>query len=209
MRHGLIPGFSMSAPVTVIKLGGSLLTLPDLATRLNALLIERIDCRPLLIVGGGAMVDGIRQLGERFDLSEKVCHDLAMKALDLTAESVAEIFGNAAVVDHPGEAEIQWRIGRLPMLRLRTWFERSESLGETLPQTWDTTSDSLAALVARTWPADELWLLKSTDLPDCISIQAASDAGLVDQSFPIAAQGVPRGRWCNLRANQPELRRWW
>jgi aspartokinase-like uncharacterized kinase len=70
----------------------------------------------------------------------------------------------------------------------------------TLPQSWAATSDSLAAWAALKWDADELWLVKSTDLPAGMSFAEASRRGLVDDFFPQLAGRMPAIVWHNLRA---------
>jgi len=198
-----------TSPTAVIKVGGSLLSLHDLTSRLFDLLSRPTGRRPLLIAGGGAMVDVIRDWSRQHALSETACHDLALKAMDITAALLVELLPNAGLVDQPAAAVELWQAGKIPVLRMDRWFQSPESAAESLPKSWDVTSDSLAAFVAQKWQAEELWLLKATDLPDNISPSAASGAGLVDAYFPAAIIGVAHGCWCNLRAEHPELRRWW
>ena len=57
-------------PITVIKIGGSLLGWPDLPMCLSDLLQSRVNERHVLIVGGGAVVDEIRRLDQPHGLGD-------------------------------------------------------------------------------------------------------------------------------------------
>ena len=52
-------------PLTVIKLGGSLLDLPDLSDRLQAFFSRHHFERPVIIPGGGQLADEVRRLDVR------------------------------------------------------------------------------------------------------------------------------------------------
>jgi aspartokinase-like uncharacterized kinase len=74
----------MTAPV-VLKLGGSLLTIPDLFTRLDAV-IQRLHPASVLIVpGGGFAADVIRDLDDRFLLTPEKAHRDAIAAMSHNA----------------------------------------------------------------------------------------------------------------------------
>ena len=219
-----------SSPVTiVVKIGGSLLDWPELPSRLKRLLDQRSDVRPVLIGGGGAAADVVRSWGDTFSLSETVCHELALQAMGLTASLLTQIVPQSRIVSSIEEAAECWSRGERPVLSfgpsavgsphaasppLPNPLPRSggegtkgkalrEDCGLELPQSWAVTSDSLAAWVAWKWRADELWLLKSTDLPAGISFAEASRHGLVDEFFPRMARRIPSISWCNLRSENP------
>jgi aspartokinase-like uncharacterized kinase len=88
------------------------------------------------------------------------------------------------------------------------WLQTPDAHAESLPPTWDVTSDSLAASLAIRWSADELWLVKSADLPPEITAAEASRRELVDRYFPQLAPQVRRIQWCNLRDALPRLVDW-
>ena len=63
---GVLRSTGAPSPREVIKLGGSLLMLPDWPTHVAELVRERAAERPvLLVVGGGAIVDGLRARSTR------------------------------------------------------------------------------------------------------------------------------------------------
>lgn len=189
----------MNSPLVVIKLGGSLLTLPDWPARLKTLIDHQASIRPVVIAGGGRMVDTIREWNQTFTLGEETCHQLALEALDVTASLVARMIPRSRLVETRQDAELCWSRQEIPILR------RLQNHCDELPRTWEVTSDSLAGEVARLWHADELWLLKSTDLPAGTSLTQAGSAGLVDPFFG-RFDGVTRNiKWCNLRDAQRRL----
>ena len=70
---------------TLVKIGGSLYDLPDLAGRLGALL-GRLHCaRITLFPGGGLTTDAIRALDGLHNLGAESAHWLALRALTLNA----------------------------------------------------------------------------------------------------------------------------
>lgn len=160
----------------VVKVGGSLLDLPDLAMRLQA-------WRPALFVaGGGAMADAVRRLHRIHGLPEEVSHWLALRTCTIHAHFLAHLL-NLPVVSRPEQGP--------GVLDAFAFCEADEANPEHLPHTWEATSDSLAARVAEVARA-ELVLLKSTDGP----LEA-----LVDAVCPqIVGRSGVRVRIVNARA---------
>ena len=74
----------------LVKLGGSLLDLPDLGPRLAAFLNAQPPGPPLLVVGGGAGADRIRELDRagRFYRADQA-HWLAIRAMTSNDRRVA------------------------------------------------------------------------------------------------------------------------
>lgn len=193
------------APLIVIKVGGSLLTLPDLAARLERLLECRPNIRPVFVAGGGPAADAVRTWDAACSLGETVSHELAMESLNLTAKLLAHLLPGGCAIESRRQAESCWELRQRPILRLSAWMQERDADAESLPQTWEVTSDSLAAWLAIRWQVEELWLLKSTDLPPKTTVETASQQGLVDPFFPHLAGNVQTIRWCNLRAEVPSL----
>src|SRR5262245_30988403 len=88
-------------PDVVVKVGGSLYDLPDLGPRLRAWLGQRPELAPLLVPGGGAVVDFVRNLDRRHRLGEEASHWLALRGLTLQAHFLAALLPNAVVVNAP------------------------------------------------------------------------------------------------------------
>jgi hypothetical protein len=53
-----------------------------------------------------------------------------------------------------------------------------------------------------------LILVKSVAVPRGMTFAAAARAGLVDESFPVAAANLPVIGWVNARAEHPEIETW-
>jgi hypothetical protein len=132
------------SPVTVVKLGGSLAS--RIAEIIPALRSAR---RPLLIVpGGGAFADVVRQSGASTDAD--AAHWMACAAMDqygwiLAAQGIESTMRIA----RPGRPCVL-----LPYCALRRY--------DPLPHSWDITSDTIAAWVAGRLGGD-LLVLKSVD----------------------------------------------
>ncbi len=197
-------GPGLASPIVLFKLGGSLLTLPDLGYRVRAALQQRPHTRPLLVVGGGAAVDVVREWDRRHHLGDEPAHQLAIRAMSVTAFLAAAILEHARAVASLGEAHAVWKDGGLPVLLAEPILAALESPADRLPASWDVTSDSIAAWLAPRAGADELVLLKSADLP-AGGIGAAVRSGMVDRYFPKLMAELPRLSWVNLRSSNPRF----
>ena len=69
--------------IAILKLGGSLLDLPDLSVRLQSVFANLDGDRPLLICGGGEAADIVRRWHDCFELGEERSHWLALEAIRL------------------------------------------------------------------------------------------------------------------------------
>ncbi len=188
--------FVSASPSAVVKLGGSLLDLPDLVSRLEHWR-PLWGARPLLVVGGGAAANLVREWDQQSQLGEQRAHWLALDSLELTARFLAALWPVARVVSR-SEIESSWGQGVLPVIRPREWFEAAGRASErTPPHTWETTTDTIAAWVASVSQAESLWLLKSVECAD--SLGEAARLELVDPQF---VHWVPTGlpvQWVNFR----------
>lgn len=183
-------------PSSVVKIGGSLLDLPDLAQRLDTLRPEW-GPRPLVIVGGGLAADLVRAWDQQYQLGEERSHWLALDSLELTARLLATLWPVACVAT-PREVESIWKRASIPLVRARPWWEDAERThAPTPPQTWETTTDTLAAWLASASGAESLWLLKSVASPN--SLAEATRQELVDPQFQKWAPAEIPTHWVNLR----------
>src|SRR5688500_7302297 len=78
-----------SLPLRVVKVGGSLLTWPELPQALRSWLAERPAGINVLICGGGALVDALRETDGTLHLSQRAMHRLAIDAMSITARLLA------------------------------------------------------------------------------------------------------------------------
>ena len=185
----------------VIKLGGSLLTLPRLAERLRSV-VDQVATKPLLIVGGGEVADVVRRWDAAHRLSASAAHWLAVQAMDFNGRLLENLLPESIVVTSHQQAAKAWQTGKLPLLNVGKWLATDELRSQdSLPHSWDVTSDSIAAKIAIRFRAAGLLLLKSIDCP-------ASDSDwrqAVDVYFPRLAQGISQLAWCNLRSPEGEI----
>ena len=174
--------------LVVLKVGGSLLSRPDWPALLASLITACSSRSCCLVVGGGAVVDGLRALDEAMPQSPQLMHDLAIDAMRLTARLVA------AAMSLPLEATPP-DAGSVAVLDVPAWLGIG-SRATTLPVGWQVTSDAIAARVA-VEHGGSLLLAKSVPPPPCPGDQLATlaRAGWVDEHFPVAAGSLSTIEW--------------
>ena len=169
---------------TVVKIGGSLFDLPDLATRL----CRWLDIQPkgplLVVPGGGGLADAVRDLDRRHRLGEKRAHWLALGALALNARFLeALLYPMARVVASWKTCPRVWRAGKVAIADVYPFLQEDEGRDGCLPANWSVTSDSVAARLAVLGRARQLILLKSVTVPENIDWTEAGRLGFVDAYF--------------------------
>lgn len=189
-------GLTAVAPsLVVLKVGGSLLARPDWPTLVHRLVAARGPGACCLVVGGGAVVDGLRTLDRAVPQSPRLMHALAIDAMRLTARLVA------ATVDLP-LAAVPPQDGSVAVLDVPGWLQAGSWIAP-LPAGWQVTSDSIAACVSVTHGAS-LLLAKSVPPPPCPGdldrVSALAQAGWVDEYFPAAALSLATIEWAAPRA---------
>ncbi|MFM7160259.1 MAG: uridylate kinase [Planctomycetaceae bacterium] len=185
----------------VCKLGGSLLDWPGLPRLLDHLLERAGDTGLVLVVGGGATADLVRQWDTLFGLGEERAHWLALESLELNERLVTHL----RPVFRPVRSGPQVTAARqegVPAVLCSSCFVRwgeRQPTAPPLPHAWRVTTDSIAAWAAHLLGGSDLVLLKSVNLPAGSSWTDAARAGLVDDHFPEAVAGLPRVSWVNAR----------
>jgi aspartokinase-like uncharacterized kinase len=194
----------------VWKVGGSLFDLPDLAARLRSLLAQQAENRVLLVPGGGATADSVRQWQQLHGLDDEAAHWLALRAMEFNAHLLAAAVPGAEVVDSIVEALRCWQRRAFPVLSVKTFVMEMERVWPdvVLPHDWTVTSDSLAAWITSRWAANELVLVKSRPLEPGVDAVGAVERQWVDAYFPQIAPEAPRTCWCDLRADVPVIHDW-
>lgn len=180
----------MNLPVRVVKVGGSLFALPDLAARLQIWLAAQAPAVNVLLAGGGRLADAVRDWDQRFDLGQDQSHWLCVDLLDVTTRFISCLLPGSIVCDDwelpiRHSRDISQTICLLPSRFLRTAENRLP--GPKLPYSWDVSSDSIAARLADALNASELVLLKSR-LPDSAMTIGEMAGDYVDAWFPHAAR---------------------
>lgn len=189
----------MSPEIVIVKLGGSLLSRPDLGSRLRQWLdhwrkgIEpTLSLSILLLVGGGELVDTLRRSAARYSLSDALCHWLAIDLMAVQGRIVAELLG-VPVLELTGADTLPDSLPELAVLHPRALLDRKP---DSLPASWEITSDSIAAYAAHQLGARRLVLLKSVGHCET-SLAEAALAGWVDPPFPAWAKNLDL-EWVNL-----------
>lgn len=181
----------------VVKLGGSLLELPDMAARLRRWLGRQTMMPSAVVVGGGRLADAVRELDRLHTPGDDAAHWLAVRAMQTNAQLAAALLPEAA-----------WPVALAELLKespLLSIVDPWRLLRDDdrrfspcpLPASWQVTSDSIAARLAELCGACELVLLKSA-LPETASAAAAASSGYVDTFLPRAVS-LPHIRCVNLR----------
>ncbi len=205
-----------SAPIAVLKVGGSLLSLPDLSVRLGAVVCElrkRENVRLLLVCGGGEAADIVRRWQALHGIPDDAAHWLAFRAVSLNEALLSHLLPDALAVQTRAQMKTAWDAERLPILAADLFVRTEERDADApLPHNWSVTSDSIAAWVAQRIGSERIGcarvvLLKSCNLPDGIGLGEAAARGLVDSQFPVIAKSLAV-TWANLRDDVPRLTEW-
>lgn len=190
-------------PIRVLKLGGSLLPLPDLSHRLAKWLEQQTECINVVVVGGGNRVKTLRADQERIGLTDPKAHFAAIEIMrenSLRFKSQFEEDSNFSALMFAELATVSREAMRKPPQTGPWFFDPSEwSRGNvTLPRDWRTSSDSLTAAVAVELKAAEVVLCKSVP-PLRQDWEENASAGFVDSEFPQWVSLVPVCRIVNFR----------
>ena len=143
----------------VLKIGGSLgrgTKLKPLCQRLAELGRKR---RILVVPGGGAFADMVRDYHSRYELSDSAAHWMAILAMDQFGHALADLIPDGEPVRGLAAARETAAAGRVPVLNSFDLLFRVDPL----ERSWRVTSDSIAAWVAEQVGARTLVLLKSVD----------------------------------------------
>lgn len=186
----------------VIKLGGSLLLRRKLLDQVRDfyLTLQQRDPRQqtYLIVGGGLMIEAVRQWdhlrpGEPADVHwrcvEMLRHSFAFMRDAILADARwangdDERFG--AIETHEqwtgrnqrfaGNESSEFTLVNVPA------FYRRDTASVALPENWQTTTDAIACYLAEQIDADECWLLKSCQVDQQARIEDWIQAGIIDSA---------------------------
>lgn len=179
----------------VIKLGGSLLMRPNWPSLLMPLVDSYRPRACCLIVGGGAVVDGLRMLDRVAPQPPQLMHELAIDAMRLTGRLVSAAVRLPLTPLLPGPGEVA-------VLDVPAWLASGARVS-ALPAGWGVTSDTIAAHVA-VEHGGMLLLAKSIPPPPCPGdvdrVKALALAGWVDDYFPVAAGPLGTIEWAAPQA---------
>lgn len=162
----------------VVKLGGSLLELPDvLRNWLRS--VAAGGGRVVVVPGGGPFADAVRIAQAKLGFGDQAAHRMALLAMEqcgLLFASLEPALVPATSIEAIREA---LQRGGVPI-----WMPcRCAADAEDICESWDVTSDSLAAWLARELGASTLWLVKACAIP-VQDPTALATMGVVDAAFP-------------------------
>ena len=171
----------MAAPLTVVKIGGSLLADRQRLRALLAGLAEGQEGRCIVVPGGGPFADAVRAAQVAIGFDDTLAHRLALDAMGRMAEVFAAIEPRLTIARtvEACDAGTIWDPVAL------------KSGHPDIAETWAVTSDSLALWLATTLRADRCILEKSVDRPAGAGPANLARLGLVDAAFPGFADAYP------------------
>lgn len=190
--------------IRVVKIGGSLLDLPELPDRLRTWLADQLPAHNVLLAGGGALVDQIRTWHSAESIDEAAAHWMSIDLLTVTAQLLHAWLPEIPLVEN--DCLLQQRAAEdgATIFSPAPWMRYREPAlpGKRLSCSWDTTSDSIAGRLAAALRAEELVLLKSV-LPrkrTSIELTALAAVGHIDRMLVQMAHELPPTRLVNFRA---------
>ena len=169
----------------VVKVGGSLLAVPELGPKLEIWLSRNADMQNILVVGGGEVADVVRRLEKPQQHTAQQAHELACRAMSLTARIVACSISDAEFCDRI--ETLSESTSSIIIFDSSSWILEKDDV----PATWDFTSDSIAARLACELDAEELVLFKSR-------MGSINESGFVDACFAAESESVKSVRVCTL-----------
>ena len=113
-----------------MKLGGSLLDLPDLMDRLKALTEQLMPAPVLLMPGGGVAADLVRALDQRFGQTPEQAHWMAIEAMSFNASLLARLNSKLCVVADRAAADAVWSTDRIAVLDAYAFLQFEEQVPE-------------------------------------------------------------------------------
>ena len=189
--------------IRVVKVGGSLLSLPDLSEKVRVWLAAQSQAHNVLVAGGGALVDHLRELDALHSIDATALHWMCIDVMTVTAHLLHAWLPEIPLVEN--DCLLCQRVGEpgATIFGPAPWLRHSEP---GLSGTWlttgpETTSDAIAGRLAVALAADEFVMLKSRlprrDGP--LQLPALSVIGYVDPMLAQMAPELPPTRLVNLR----------
>jgi aspartokinase-like uncharacterized kinase len=174
----------MSQPLTVVKIGGSLVGDRVRLRRLLGAVADGAEGPVVIVPGGGALAGAVRATQAALGFPDPLAHRLALDAMTGMARIFVALEPRLAVTDDPDD---ELAAGRVPV-----WDPSALKSGHPeIPESWEVTSDSLALWLATRLDARTCLLVKSVDPPPGAGPADLARAGLVDAAFPDFAARFP------------------
>ena len=162
----------------VVKVGGSLMSNPS---RLSAVVATVARARrPVVVVpGGGAFADQVREAQSLHDTSERAAHLMALLAMHQMGLLIEDMQARCIAVDTLIGIRRALDANRIPI-----WLPvKLAGADETIASDWSVTSDALAARLAERLGFEGVLLVKSRCVPQGPSADELAAEGIVDAAF--------------------------
>jgi aspartokinase-like uncharacterized kinase len=144
----------------VVKIGGSLVAYPEKLKSLCTKLSELSKNHSLILLpGGGEFADVTRNLDEKFSLSCRVSHQMAILGMDQNGLLLSQLTPQSVTVTKLCEIKRVLDSGNLPIFLPSTLFFKEDPLENS----WDVTSDSIATYLAIRLHASKVLLVTDVD----------------------------------------------
>ena len=169
----------------VVKLGGSTADHKAMDVWTAALAVARL---PLVVVpGGGAFADQVRDEQRRLGFSDAAAHAMAILAMDQFGHVILDRHERFSPARSPEEIDQALADGKIPV-----WLPSAMAIpAQEIPASWGITSDSLAAWLAGKLGAETLLLVKqSRAFTKDDGVADLTARGIVDACF---ATMLPQG----------------
>ena len=170
----------------IVKLGGSLSRDARLPRWLK-MLAELGGGRVVVVPGGAAFADAVRDAQGHWGFDDLTAHNMAVLAMAQTAHLLHALEPRLALAadedairraQHAGQA-VLW----MPLTLLRD--------APDIITSWEVTSDSLALWLARRLNAERLVVVKACEVRRPHTLKELAELGLVDRRFDQWADGAP------------------
>ncbi len=163
----------------ILKLGGSLLTYPELLKQWLVVANQQ-GCGHLVIVpGGGVFAEQVRSLQTTHSYDDSTAHYMALLAMQQIALLFKGLQQELMVISHVADIA-----PALQQQQVVVWSPLAIELdAHNIPASWEVTSDSLAAWLAVQLRAKQLLLVKSTKLPQHCTCKQLVQLGILDFAF--------------------------
>lgn len=162
----------------VAKVGGSLFSWPGLRAALVSFLSNNANSRWLLVPGGGATAQVVRNWDIQHLLGDEKSHWLALAAMTLNAHLLSHLISEASVVSEPPKHG-----SGVTILNALAFCRGDDADSNRVAHTWRATSDAVAARVAEKYRADVFVVLKSA-APPAGNLTDCAKAGYIDEETP-------------------------
>ncbi len=141
---------------TVVKVGGSTIRDRERCRKVvNAL--EDIESNISVIAGGGEAADVVRELDERFSISDEAAHWAAIKAMDVNAHVLSGMSPVFQYAEDEDEIRETMSKDHIPVTGVYQLLRKDDSLDKS----WDVTSDSITAHLGKKFGVEKIVLVKS------------------------------------------------